>query len=599
MSPEPMPDWERRFRAPTVGFPAWSRHASNRMAFASTEGGSWQLFAWDPARGIRRRATDEPVGVDDGYPTADGEGVLWFRDETGDESGQWMVAPFDGGEPRPFLPGIPHGWQAGLALGLSTVAAAVNDRDGYRIHVSEGGGPARSIHEGTEWFRIGGSENGGFVLGGLSADEMLLCLEHSGRGDLLHPALRVVEPRTGEVIGEQWDGEGLGLRAAAWSPVLGDERLAIGHEREGEDRPAVWNLVTGERRDISLDLDGMVDVRDWWPDGSALLLANTHEGRDRLYRLDLASEGLSPISHPPGSISGARVRPDGAVWLRISDGATEPRVIAEDGREVIGGERAPAGQPYRSWSFSNPHGQRVHGFVVVPPGGGPHPVVMEVHGGPTSLYSDAWSPYMQALVDAGFAVGMVNYRGSTGYGSEWRNAIIGNVGFPETEDVVAGLDDLIGHGIADPSRAVIGGWSWGGYITLLALGTHPERWAAGVAGIPVGDYEASYDDSSPELQAYDRALLGGSVHEVPDLVRERSPITYVDRVRAPVLILAGENDSRCPIRQVMNYVEALRDRDGDLELYLFGTGHGSYVVDEEVRQMRAVLDFLERRVSRS
>ena len=82
-------------------------------------------------------------------------------------------------------------------------------------------------------------------------------------------------------------------------------------------------------------------------------------------------------------------------------------------------------------------------------------------------------------------------------------------------------------------------------------------------------------------------------------MRERSPITYVDRVRAPVLILAGENDSRCPIRQVMNYVEALRDRDGDLELYLFGTGHGSYVVDEEVRQMQAVLDFLGRRVGRS
>ena len=143
---------------------------------------------------------------------------------------------------------------------------------------------------------------------------------------------------------------------------------------------------------------------------------------------------------------------------------------------------------------------------------------------------------------------------------------------------------------------MIAGRSWGGYITLLALGTRPERWICGVAGVPVGDYAASYEDSSPLLQAYDRALLGGSVHEVPDLVRERSPITYVDRVKAPVLILAGENDSRCPIRQVRNYVDALRARGGEVELYLYGTGHASYVIDEVVRQMRLMLEYLAKHV---
>jgi dipeptidyl aminopeptidase/acylaminoacyl peptidase len=239
----------------------------------------------------------------------------------------------------------------------------------------------------------------------------------------------------------------------------------------------------------------------------------------------------------------------------------------------------------------------VHGWLVVPEGRGPFPVYLKVHGGPNWLYEDTWWPEVQMLVDAGFLVGMVNYRGSIGYGRRWRDHIIGNIGFPEVEDTVAGLDDLVARGIADPARAVIGGWSWGGYVTLLALGTHPDRFAAGVAGVPVGDYMASYDDSAPSLQAYDRSLLGGVVHDLPELVRERSPITYVDRVRAPVLVLIGENDTRCVPGQAFNYVDALRRAGGDVEVYTYGEGHSSYVVEEELRQWRAVLDFLRRHVA--
>ena len=102
----------------------------------------------------------------------------------------------------------------------------------------------------------------------------------------------------------------------------------------------------------------------------------------------------------------------------------------------------------------------------------------------------------------------------------------------------------VARGIADPERVVIGGWSWGGYITLLALGLHPDRFAAGVAGVPVGDYLDSYDDSAPSLQAYDRTLVGGVVHDIPEFVAERSPITYVNDVRAPVFVLVGEHDTR-------------------------------------------------------
>jgi len=567
------------------------------LVFASTESGIRQVHAWDRVTGMRRQVTDHPVGLTDGAPALDGEGVLWFQDETGDESGRWMVQPFDGGETRPFLEGIPHGWSNGLAQAPGVVAAALSDRDGFAVYASLKGGPAKEMWRSTESIQIGGSERGGFVRGGLSADGSLLCLEHGEHGDLIHPALRVIDPKTGAMAGEQVD-EGMSLSAWCWSPVTGDQRLAIVHEREGEDRPAIWDVATGERTDLHLELDGIVEVHDWWPDGSALLLVNLFEGRDRLLRYDLRSSRLLPIDIEPGIVWKARVRPNGRVWYLHHQGHRQPMVFDDRGDEVLraDGERAPAGRPYASWHFTNPHGQRVHGFHVVPEGRGPFPVIMFVHGGPTWLDIDRWQPEVQAYVDAGFAVGMVNYRGSIGYGREWRDTLIGDIGGPELEDVNAGLAALEARGIAVPKRAVIAGWSWGGYVTLLELGKHPDLWLCGVAGVPVGDYEAGYEDLSPMLQAYDRALLGAPPSERPELMRDRNPINFVDNVRAPILFIAGENDTRCPIRQVMLYVDRLKARGHPHEMYLFSTGHSSFDIGENVRQVSAILEFLARHV---
>ena len=98
------------------------------------------------------------------------------------------------------------------------------------------------------------------------------------------------------------------------------------------------------------------------------------------------------------------------------------------------------------------------------------------------------------------------------------------------------------------------------------------------------------------LGPYDRALLGGTPDDVPELMKERSPIEYVDRVRAPLLLLAGEHDSRCPLPQVLNYVDRLKARGHPYELYLFGTGHSSFDVDERIRQLGVVLDYLSKTV---
>jgi dipeptidyl aminopeptidase/acylaminoacyl peptidase len=600
MSHVGMPAWERRFRAPVVSMPDWSPNAPDRMVFASNESGIWQVYAWDRSTGLRRRVTDHPVGVLDGSPTLDGEGILWFQDETGDESGRWFVQPFTGGEARPFIEEIPHGWNEGLAQAPGVVALAISDRDGFALYTAVDGGPAKELYRSTEFLEVAGAWLGGFNRAGLSADGSLLCLEHGEHGDLIHPAVRVVDPRTGEVVGELVD-EGMALHAACWSPLEGDPRLAIVHEQEGDERPAIWDLSVGTRTNLSLDLPGIVEVQDWWPDASALLLTNLHEGRDALYRFAMDTSELTRVDTPPGRIGKARVRPDGSIWYLHMQGHRRPKVLDDSGHEVLGAEAesAPAGRPYVSWHFENPHGQKVHGFHVIPEGKGPFPVMMFVHGGPTSLDSDRWQPEVQAYVDAGFAVGMVNYRGSAGYGREWRDVLIGNIGGPELEDVNAGLADLVALGIADPTRAVVAGWSWGGYVTLLEMGKHPELWVCGVAGVPVGDYEAGYEDLSPLLQAYDRALLGGTPHDVPELMRDRNPINFADRVRAPVLFIAGENDTRCPIRQVMLYVERLEARGHPHEVYRFATGHSSFDVEERIRQVRVILDFLDRHVPKA
>jgi dipeptidyl aminopeptidase/acylaminoacyl peptidase len=595
------PAWELRYSAPTLGMPTWSRHAPDRLVYVGTESGSYQVHAWDRTTGIRRQVSDNPIGVVDGFPTADGSGVIWFQDQSGDEAGIWVVAAFDGGAPEPLVPDLDHGWQAGLASGLEVVVGVRSSHDGYALWSSVRGAPAKELASGTEPMMIAGLESirSGFPLAGLSADESLVCVETADRGSVVHRALRVVDPRTGEIRGEQWDGEGRGLEAGAWSPIPGDARLLLDQELGDLQRPAIWNVANGEREDLEVDLPGEVFTLDWWPDARSILVAHLFEGRDELFRLDLDTRALERIPHPEGILGDARVRPDGEVWMGLSAGEWQTRILSSGETEVLRaeGEPAPAGLPLRSWHFSNPSGDRVHGFYVTPAGTGPFPVVMLVHGGPTGQDGDEWNPDAQAFVDHGFAVGMVNYRGSTGYGRAWRDFLVGNIGFPEEEDVLAGLDDLVAKGIADPDRAVIAGWSWGGYLALLCAGRDPERWKAVVGGVPVGDYVACYEDLSPDLQAYDRYLLGGkAAHDVPELMAERSPIVYVDKVRAPVLCLIGENDTRCPPRQAHIWVDAVRSHGGKVEVYSYETGHSSFVVDEEIRHMRAVFDFLARHV---
>lgn len=591
--------WADRFRAATVEFPSWSPARPDRLYFLSDEGGTTQVWMHDPDLG-RVALTDQQLGVEAFVVLPDGSGITWWRDETGSEHGSWVVTLANdptGAEvaPRRLVTGLPTGWGAGTSLAAGVVAVGLADDETYRVLVVAGESAPRVVYEsalpagiGREWET---------TAGGLSSDARLLCIRHSEGGDILHARLRVFDVIDGRVHGDLVD-PGLTLKVAAWSPVPGDQRLAVVHERDGIERPALWDLATGARRDYSLDLPGPVEVADWWPDGSALLLVHRHRSRDELLRLDLRSGEVSDVHDPQGSVTGAAVRPDGAVWLREESAGRAPRIRTTGGRVVLASPRPPApGRPHEVLDVAGPAG-RTEVLLCRPDGDGPHPLVLMVHGGPEWAYPDDLDPWEQALVDNGYAVAKVNYRGSTGREVAWRTALHGaNIGLPEVSDVVAGLDFLVASGVADPSRVAIEGWSWGGYVAVLAAGRYPDRFGAVIGGVPVCDLVLCHEDCSPAQQAYDLAIMGGSPDELPEAYAERSPITYVDAVTAPMLLIAGEHDSACPIRQVRHYRDVLRARGGLVETHIYPAGHHANSVDEQLRHAEIELDFLARHLA--
>ena len=592
--------WRERFSAVRVSLPSWARDAPGAAAFVSNATGKYEISCWDVTGGEPVPATDRPDGTVHAALSADGTQLWWFDDDAGDEFGSWRVQPFGAGAAKESataaLPTVSPGYSAGLEVGRTVVLAGFSDDDGTRIHLSVAGADPEIVYHHVEDAGVGA----------LATDETMWVLSHSEHGDSRYPALRALSIPSGEVIAELSDAPGKGLAVITFSPIPGDQRVLVGHERRGRDELLIWDLSTGSVTELSIELPGDLDA-DFYPDGQALLVVHTHAGRTTVHRYDLASGELSALPVPAGVVSGASVRPDGSIWYRWSSAAApgQLRVLEPAGTDHLlltpAGDPAPGSEPVTDVWVDGPGG-RIHALLAVPTRSeapsvdraAPWPTVFAVHGGPAAGDEDSFDASRAAWLDAGYAVVQVNYRGSTGYGSAWRDALTERIGHTELADIAAVHDHLIAEGVVDPARSVISGYSWGGYLTLLALGVQPERWAAGVGGVPVADYVAAYDDEMEQLRAYDRALFGGSPQDVPDAYRDSSPLTYVDRVRAPVLVLAGENDPRCPIRQIENYLDALAERGADYALYRYDAGHGSMVVAERLRQLACEIAFVRK-----
>src|SRR5699024_384439 len=162
-------------------------------------------------------------------------------------------------------------------------------------------------------------------------------------------------------------------------------------------------------------------------------------------------------------------------------------------------------------AMDEPPHQSLHLLYAAPENSrGPHPTVFLIHGGPYAADEDFYSPVRAAWLDAGFAVVHVNYRGSTGYGRTWRDAIIGDPGRRAAADIARARAWAIETGLAHPSRCVIEGWSWGGYLSLLCAALQPSDWSVCIAGAPIADYVLAYDEQLEALRTFDRELFDGT-----------------------------------------------------------------------------------------
>ena len=578
--------WRKRFRAARIMFPAWARDDADRLIYLSNESGKFEVHTWDRASGARRQLTDRSEGT--GYRVAariepSGQRVWWFDDAKGNELGRWVREPFAGGERERILEEVDAAYSTGLALG-SGLAVIGRSRGGE-------GSTVYVVRDGADPVRIYAHRQSASV-GALSRDEQLFALSHSERGDSRNRAVRILD-LDGYEVAELWDGPGRGLEPGDWSPESGDQRLLIGHDREGKRRWLIYDVAARRETRLAVDLPGEVAAARWYPGAKAILLVHEHRGRGELYRYDVEAGTVAPVTTERGSIDAARVRPDGEVWYLL-DRASEPAAVRSTSGDVVlmaGGTRTPTGAAYEDHDVEG-----VHVFVARPPSPGPYPTYFLIHGGPEYHDRDGWAPTVQAWVDHGFAVVMVNYRGSSGYGKAWRDAIVGKPGLTELEDIATVHEWAIRSGIADPNRCVLGGGSWGGYLTLLGLGTQTGRWAVGIGIVPIGDYVAAFEDEMEPLKRYDADLFGGTPKDVPERYRVANPLTYIDKVQAPMLLLVGQNDPRCPSRSVDIYVERLKTLRKPYVEYRYDAGHGSLVIEEQLRQVAMQIDFVAKRL---
>jgi dipeptidyl aminopeptidase/acylaminoacyl peptidase len=225
----------------------------------------------------------------------------------------------------------------------------------------------------------------------------------------------------------------------------------------------------------------------------------------------------------------------------------------------------------------------------VPEGDGPFPTILHTHGGPTAVQTETFAASAQTWLDHGFAFMSVNYRGSVTFGRQFEQAIFGQLGSVEVDDMAAGYDFLVKHNIAQPDAVLLTGGSYGGYLTLQAIGRRPELWAGGMASVAIADWRLMYEDQAETLRGYQRSLFGGTPDELPDTHAASSPITYAENLRAPLLVIQGKNDTRCPARQMEAYEKKLNTLGKEISIHWFDAGHGSRAMEQNIEHQELML----------
>ncbi len=589
--------WRQRFRAASIQWTALAEANPARGLVCTDRDGIYQLYGWDVTSGQLKRLTDQPAGVVQGMISADGEWVYYLQDAQGNEIGHYVRVPFTGGAAEDVTPEMPpyasfmiRQSRSGRVTGFLTAGA-----EGFRIHVMEDGQAARPIAQYKQ-LTFGPC---------LSYDGEIAVVDTAERSGNLNTSLIAIDTDSGEVIAELWDSPDASHNFTAFSPVPGDFRLLASSSQSGYQRPLIWNPRTGERIDLRIDdIPGDVTPWCWSDDGQRVVLGQIHQAVYQLYLYDLADHRVRKLEHPSGVLGGysgnAYFAPDGDLYVTWQDSATPSRLIALDGasgrlkREVLMAGHAPDGVKWQPFQFTTSSGATIQGWLATPEGSGPFPTILETHGGPTAVMCEYYTPSSQAWVDHGFAFATINYHGSTTFGKDFEKAIWGRLGQQEVDDMAAAYAWLVENGIAQPDAVLVTGWSYGGYLTLQAMGKRPDLWAGGMAGIAIADWNLMYEDQAETLRGYQRALFGGTPEEKPEAHRASSPITYAEQVRAPILVIQGSNDTRCPPRQMRAYEARMRELGKPIEVHWFDAGHGSRAMEQSIQHQEVMLEFAYR-----
>ncbi len=225
---------------------------------------------------------------------------------------------------------------------------------------------------------------------------------------------------------------------------------------------------------------------------------------------------------------------------------------------------------------------------------GSNPALVLPHGGPTGQVQDYWSPRVAALVSRGYICIAPNVRGSTGYGIDFQRANYQDLGGGDLQDEVYAAKFLQATGFVAARKIGITGGSYGGFMTLMAIGRTPDVWAAGVELFGIINWMTMLQHEDPELQQYEKSLLGDPVKD-RKAYDAASPITYIHKATAPLLVLQGDNDPRVPKEEAMQVVELLK-RDGKTvdAHYYANEGHGFAKRENQIDAIRRTVDWFDR-----
>jgi dipeptidyl aminopeptidase/acylaminoacyl peptidase len=357
------------------------------------------------------------------------------------------------------------------------------------------------------------------------------------------------------------------------------------------------DIVAGTTRNLTEGRPTSVSWAEWEADGRSLLACGFEQGEIAFWRIGVDGS-FQPLWRAPGMLR-ARHQPrfsraGGLVGVLRHDAEHPTDLwVTKVNEQGLGHWRQVTRMNPRVSAWAQPtctsvtwqaaDGMSIQGWLVRPPLGAddaaPVPLVVMVHGGPAWLYTSAtvWHEWVGLHTARGIAVFLPNPRGSLGWGTAFAEANHGDMGGADFADIMAGVDYLIGQGIADPDRLAIGGWSYGGFMTAWAV-TQTNRFKAAMMGAGICDWRSFHGLSS--LHVWDALFYGTDGKDADPYDPEGpyarfSPITYIDRVHTPTLILHGERDLDVPVGQGLQFYRALHDRGVPVSMTMYPrAGHG-------------------------